>query len=477
MLGFSLDNVDSPPHESYRKLQVAKAQVVGTLWTNGTRHRRGVYEQLEGVLQKPHYTLRVGPSEIVSTDVWLEDARDAINEVPLNVIAEGRLSMRHFNEGNLPSEGGWKPQDYADHYLFCANYVKTKWHPITIGPMPVSLGIPGWKSWYDEFVRSGGLGLADFVSVNCYSHLVGEIDYFLGLGKPVKVTEFNTLDLFNRPDWILRTYNDFRRLGVESAEIFIIGGQSHGAWDEDYIVRMDECEDIGRRPLESGVSADFYPGAAVKLLTRNFTPGGALPKIIVVHGTSGLGDPYNYWNTPGVDASADFWIPRNGPKVKQYVKLGDTSWSNGPLLKPDLTVPFLAWLVKHKQSHPEATGNTWTTSIEFEKAPGNKQSLTKWQIDEGHALISWLSEKFAIPLDRNHVLGHYQFDSVNRPGCPGPVPWDSLLSDYAELAEQHFWGPMFSAANWARGKGRITTQEQIWIHELVKADKQAAGVE
>lgn len=478
MLGFSLDNVDVPAHESYAKLRAARAEIVGTLWTNGTRHKRNVYEQLERTLDKPHYTLRVGPSQIVPPGVWLQDAQDAINEVPLEIVAEGRLAIRHFNEGNLTNEGDWKPQEYADHFLFCANYVKQGWHSIKIGPMPISLGVWGWRDWYDAFVRSGGLGIADFVSVNCYAHLVNEVDYFLGLGKPVRVTEFNTLDRVERPRWLLSTYTEFMDRGVESAEIFIVGGRSYGAWNEGYIIEQYECEALGERPVrpESPVVTEFYPDADVRLLTRNFTVGGLQAKIIVLHGTSGQGDPYNWWNTLGTQASADFWIPRSG-KVKQYVKLGDTSWSNGPLVKPDVSVPFLRWLVEYKRSHPDATGNSWTTSIEFEKDTGNKQGLTASQIVEGRKLIKWLSHELAIPLDRNHVLGHYQFDSVSRGGCPGPMPWEELLSDYPVLAELNYWGPVWAGINWARGKNRVTDKQQRFVHEMIQMDKKAVGVE
>lgn len=134
-------------------------------------------------------------------------------------------------------------------------------------------------------------------------------------------------------------------------------------------------------------------------------------------------------------------------------------------------------MVEYKKSHPDATGNTWTVSIEFEKDAGNKQGLTAWQVQEGRNLIKWLSQECAIPLDRDHVLGHYQFDSVSRGGCPGPMPWDELLSDYVVLAEKNYWGPMWNAINWARGKGRVTDRQQRMVHELIQADKRAAGVE
>lgn len=229
-------------------------------------------------------------------------------------------------------------------------------------------------------------------------------------------------------------------------------------------------------PVPMPTPTQIYPKALWTPLTNNFTVGGAMPKIIVVHGTSGLGDPFGYWNNPATGASADFWLPRAGPKVKQYVKLGDTSWSNGPLAKPDLSVPFLKWLVEYQKTHPGITGNHYCVSLEFEKAPGNKSGLTAWQIREGRELIKWLSDENAIPLDRNHVLGHYQFDSVNRPFCPGPIPWDDLLSNYPELAERNYWGPMWSAINWARMKGRVTQEQQVAIHKMINADKAAAGV-
>lgn len=247
------------------------------------------------------------------------------------------------------------------------------------------------------------------------------------------------------------------------------------------VLRASPPPEVIVPPAPTPTVSEIYPLAEWTPLQRNFTVGGAQPKIIVLHGTSGLGNPYNWWNreVPSNQASsADFWIPRaSGQKIRQYVKLGDTSWSNGPLLKPDISVPFLRWLVEYKKTHPDATGNHWTTSIEFEKDSGNKQGLTAWQIVQGRELIKWLSQKCAIPLDRQHVLGHYQFDSVSRGGCPGPMPWEELLSDYPVLAESYYWGPMWNAINWARGKNRITEKQQRMVHELITADKKAAGIE
>lgn len=175
---------------------------------------------------------------------------------------------------------------------------------------------------------------------------------------------------------------------------------------------------------------DICPFALFTPLTRNFDLEGTVPKIVVAHGTGGLGDPHGWWNRvvePGDAASADFWVSKSG-EVRQYVRLAtQTSWSNGPLNKPDLSVPFLAWLVGYKKKNPGVTGNTWTVSVEFEKGPDNSDVLTAAQETAGRDLFQWLSETYAIPKDRAHFLEHNQFDSVTKARCPGPLPWAQLL--------------------------------------------------
>ena len=176
---------------------------------------------------------------------------------------------------------------------------------------------------------------------------------------------------------------------------------------------------------------DWYPEAVRTPLTRNFDvgrAGNAAPQIIVDHITDGETDPYGWWNRvcpPNEAASADFCVFPDGT-VKQYVRLSDTSWSNGPLVNPDMGNPFILWIVDRKKVHPDETGNTWTVSIEHVGRPG--KPLTAAQIASSNKLHRWLSATFGIPLDRDHVLGHYQFDSVTRPNCPGSAfPWSYIL--------------------------------------------------
>lgn len=46
-----------------------------------------------------------------------------------------------------------------------------------------------------------------------------------------------------------------------------------------------------------------------------------------------------------------------------------------------------------------------------------------------------LVAQYNIPIDRNHIIGHYRLDSVNRRNDPGPgFPWDRLFADLTRPA-------------------------------------------
>lgn len=221
---------------------------------------------------------------------------------------------------------------------------------------------------------------------------------------------------------------------------------------------------VPNTPANKPALPDLCPWATYTPLTRNFDHEGTAPRIVVWHGTAGLGDPYGWWNRdvpPNQAASADFWISKLGV-LKQYVKLvSQTSWSNGPIVKPDLSVPFLKWLVEYRKTHTGFSGNWWTLSIEMEKDAQNADALTAAQIKTGNRLARWLQSEFAIPLDRQHHLGHYQFDSVTRSRCPSlrDAEWSALLEPAGKPAPQidalrdSLWQAKDTA--WALGRTRL----------------------
>lgn len=172
---------------------------------------------------------------------------------------------------------------------------------------------------------------------------------------------------------------------------------------------------------------DQYPGASYRPILVNYTSGrsGRVPLLIVDHIADGYGSPWGWFNTDRGDAgsSAHFWVSRTGV-VEQYRPLSDTCWANGPKNKPDLTVPLVAYLVKNGF----IGCNSVSVAIEHEGKPF--EPLTDAQVVASARLHAWLSEQFKIPLDRNHVIGHYQLDSVTRANCPGPLfPWARVLKE------------------------------------------------
>lgn len=239
--------------EDYRRLELMRARVVGTLWTDGTRHRRAEYEQLEQRLHGPVYVVRVGPSGRIGAGQWTIQRSDALNEVPDAARREGRVKIRALNEVNLPAEGGWAPEEYAD---FLGEVYDG--HPDAEPQVcaPLSFGAAGWRDWLTRFVKAcDGSIPADELAVNCYAHLVGEAVALTGFGKPVNVTEINTLAIppgKARAAWTVDRARELAAAGpFVTLQAFLVGGASHGAWDERYILNDEECAEIGR--LAGGV--------------------------------------------------------------------------------------------------------------------------------------------------------------------------------------------------------------------------------
>ena len=146
---------------------------------------------------------------------------------------------------------------------------------------------------------------------------------------------------------------------------------------------------------------------------------GRKPIAIVDHITAGNYPGCLDWmKNPKAQASANYLVTRAG-QIFQLVKDEDGSWANGAVNKPN-------WPL-----YDGANPNYYTISIEHEGFDG---SLTEAQYQATLWLHKQLVAKWGIPVDRDHIIGHYRIDSVNRPNCPGPkFPWDRLFADLAVL--------------------------------------------
>lgn len=160
----------------------------------------------------------------------------------------------------------------------------------------------------------------------------------------------------------------------------------------------------------------------------------SIPFVIVNHITAGsLKSCDNWFTSPNNDvASAHFCVGRNG-EIHQYVDLKKRSWHAG--LTKDAIEYATAPVIKRFKMNP----NAYTIGIEHEGYEGNgiDGALTEEQFWASVWLHRYIKEEVIrlytrhIPLDRTHVIGHFQVDPRRKPNCPGPnFPWDRL---YAEL--------------------------------------------
>ena len=141
---------------------------------------------------------------------------------------------------------------------------------------------------------------------------------------------------------------------------------------------------------------------------------------IVDHITAGAFSGAVSWlSNPAAKASAHYIISRAG-EIVQLVADENKAWHAGGPNKPN-------WPV-----YDGTDPNLYTIGIEHEgyKDQGGNGQLTEDQYQATLWLHRQLIAKHGIKIDRDHIIGHYRIDSVNRPNCPGPAfPWDRLFAD------------------------------------------------
>jgi len=149
------------------------------------------------------------------------------------------------------------------------------------------------------------------------------------------------------------------------------------------------------------------------------TPGrsGQIPRAIVLHIMEGtLEGAASWFNNPNSSASAHYGIGKDG-RIWQFVDENNAAWANGQ-------VRNATW----RLLIPDVNPNLYTISIEHEGKTGEPWTEAMYQADL--ALIRDIAARWKIPLDRDHIIGHYQLDAVNRQRCPGTgLPWDRLIAD------------------------------------------------
>lgn len=153
-------------------------------------------------------------------------------------------------------------------------------------------------------------------------------------------------------------------------------------------------------------------------ISTNYTKGRNGRKIIAIvnHITAGYMPGCLEWMKKlNSKVSAHYLITRDG-QIIQLVDEKDTAWHAGEVKKPN-------WLL-YDGTNP----NQYTIGIEHEGFP--QDGLTEAQYQATLKLHKELVKRHQIPIDKDHIIGHYRINSVDRVNCPGPkFPWDRIFSD------------------------------------------------
>lgn len=146
----------------------------------------------------------------------------------------------------------------------------------------------------------------------------------------------------------------------------------------------------------------------VKKLCANFSSReGYKPEVIVVHISAGsLTSMTNWFQTPNSQASAHYGVGKDG-SVLQYVEEKNKAWHAGRVNNPNFKL--------YKQG---INPNLYTIGIENEGL--DLVNATDTQRKSLYELIIDVCKRNNIPIDRDHIIGHYQIDSINRQYCPSP---------------------------------------------------------
>lgn len=277
-------------------------------------------------------------------------------------------------------------------------------------------------------------------------------------------------------------------LGLSLAVLFVVATIYFGApkaqeaIDNSPSIPEELADHQTRGDMERGRSTGATPNTAVPrypsaqfIESPNWSSRGTCGvQGVVIHvtGPGTMAGMDSWFKNPTAQVSAHLGIAKDG-SIHQYVQFGDAAWHAGIVNKPDLTNPFVAGLVAEG-----VNPNRCTVGIELLLAgpaeplsefPAMQESLNK--------VLLWLRDQTGVPLDRVHVIGHYQIDSINRATDPiCCVNIDKVLRDLnapisARVIFPDGWAYEPSSGDWFDPKGlqvwsRCNTDGLRWAYQV-----------
>ena len=149
-----------------------------------------------------------------------------------------------------------------------------------------------------------------------------------------------------------------------------------------------------------------------------------MPRLIVLHTTAGAFESTAAWFAhPDSGVSAHYLVALDG-RIAQFVDERDTARHAGRILRPTAALG--------RDAGPDGA-NPFSIGIEFEDA-GDPLGVERpaAQYETGVRLIRSIAERWGIPLDRDHVVGHRELFAAK--DCPGNLDVDRLVELACGLA-------------------------------------------
>lgn len=200
------------------------------------------------------------------------------------------------------------------------------------------------------------------------------------------VSELSGLGGF-APDYVARVYTTLRRGGLYAAR----------DGELVYIAPHPEIPvALTLAPPGLHVQAPDFPGAiwAETPMDNKWTAGrpdgNAAVDIVVVHDTEGGWDASLSTLQWDGGKSAHYLIDADGSRVAQFVKESDTAWHAGN------------WCY-----------NKHSIGIEHVGYVANKSGFSTALYDKSVELVNSIKSRWNVPIDRNHIIGHYQVPNGN----------------------------------------------------------------
>lgn len=179
-------------------------------------------------------------------------------------------------------------------------------------------------------------------------------------------------------------------------------------------------------------------------ITQKKTPNqssrnGHKPDMIVSHITEGgYNGAVSWLCNPKSGASSHYIVSKKG-EITQLVSIDRMAWINGTSDNPTAPNSHRKSALKIVRDR-NINANLYTVGIEHEgfTADGGGRltpeqfKATVWLHKH---IISEIKRIYGIdvPIDREHIVGHYQVDPIRKPGCPGKnFQWNDLIKALKE---------------------------------------------